>query len=777
MVNQAETLLHATFKGTAAFTGPQFFDKAVEMLANGLSVGTAFVATPVPERPGWNRLIAHWSRGALGECLEYKIDGTPCALGQNSEITSYPTNVQSSFPEDEWLREMNADSYMALQLKSSDGQPIGHLGLVHTAPLHLDETELSSLQIFGSRIAAELDRERIDRETRRESDFQSQLLESAPFGVTHRNVGTNATYNNATFEQIFGRSYQECRDLGWDRIVHPEDIDRYNDASDQLRQSGETIGSTFRVKHSDGDTRWIQRHGAAKLDAAGSPIEILTFIIDLTQVHQAHAELIDIAHEVERRSAEFASSLNAFPDMRFRLDAEGSYLSAWFGDPSELIIPPDQIVGSNIADHFPTPLVDQILDAIATTLETGAVSSLEYSTGEGHRTTHYEARLAPLDVGEVLAVVRNVSEVKTLEEQLVHAGKMQSVGRLAGGIAHDFNNVLHIIRGHASALQRQTDEPAVTERRLDAITRAVDRTTSLIERLMTISRPSPDNPSPMAIDEFLKDLGPTLSQMLGETIALDLDLGAENVVVLIDDSRFESALLNLSANAKDAMSEGGTLTIATSVDGTRARIEVTDDGIGMNRATAATVFEPFFTTKSVGIGTGLGLAMTYGTIVGARGTIRVDSKPKRGTTFTIELPLAKPSSRASVQSAMPEEDPPTAATGATILVVEDEADVLELCADSLTDLGFQVLEARDGTAALHLIEQHGHIDGVLTDVVMPGFNGVELAQEIAARHPGVPIIFMSGYSPETVADLPPERLLRKPFTNTELQRILAENLA
>lgn len=216
--------------------------------------------------------------------------------------------------------------------------------------------------------------------------------------------------------------------------------------------------------------------------------------------------------------AEHERSLSAFNDLHFRINSDGTYIRVWALDPSLLLVPPDQIVGTKVADYFAPALTKRILEAIRHSIDTSEVTAIEYSQVDGDETTHYEARIAPLGGDEVMAVVRDISSLKTLEQQLVHGESMRSVGRLAGGIAHDFNNVLHVIRGHAQTLRRHLDDPVETDRRLDAITHAVDRTSSLVERLMMLSRPTANNPTPTNVDSFVRDLGPALTQLLGETV-------------------------------------------------------------------------------------------------------------------------------------------------------------------------------------------------------------------------------------------------------------------
>jgi PAS domain S-box-containing protein len=689
-------------------------------------------------------------------------------------IVAYRSDVRGRVLESSWLHDMGAVGYLAFRLKSASGRNLGHLCVVHTGPLAVNTELMSSVQNVARETAAELARIDSREDIAAEPSFRGRITESTLFGVCHRDVITGEVWNNRTFERLFGRSYQQCRTDGWHNVVHPDDFERFAADSECLVTTGELVETTFRVIRPDGELRWLRRHAAAEFDAAGMPTTIMAMVVDLTETHSTKAELSAAVAELEMRVAELDGSLNAFPDMRFRLTADGTYLGAWAGKAAELLRPAGEIIGAHVLDHFPSPLGDTMLAAIRRTVETGEVSTIQYTLGEPGETKHFEARLAPLPNDQVIAVVRDISDVKSLEARLAHAAAMQSIGALAGGVAHDFNNVLHVIRGHASALKRDSSDPETTEQRLDAITRAVDRTSSLIEQLMSMSRPAIDNPTPTNLDRFLERLGPSFRQLIGETVHLVLELGCDGAAIVIDDSRLEGVMLNLIGNASDAMPHGGTLTIRTRCDGATARIDVTDTGVGMNPEVVTQVFKPFFTTKASGVGTGLGLATTYSSIVSAGGSISVESSPGAGSTFVIELPVA-PEAGTSPVVRSDQDAGVRPARGVNILVVEDDPDVLELCADILGDLGYGVVRAGGGADALAALESGTRVDAVLTDVVMPGLSGPALAQRILAERADLPVIYMSGYAREAVA-ANPERLLRKPFSSTQLHAMLDRHL-
>ena len=608
-----------------------------------------------------------------------------------------------------------------------------------------------------------------------ERGIAERVRSLSPFGVGHWNVVTDEAWSNDQYKQVIGRSFDECRQIGWDHVIHSGDLLKYTTASALLGTVGTPLLLTVRFHRPDGEVRWTKVQSKALIGLSGTPIETTMFVVDVTDERRTQAELHVLGDQLGRRNDELESSLDAFHDLRLRLTEDGSYVSVWAGDPAKLARPAHELIRTNIAADFPPHITRRFLDAIQAAINTSSVSTVSYFLGVGDARVHFEARFALVGTREVMVVIRDVSDVRALEEQLVRAHTMESVGRLA----HDFNNVLHVIRGHASALARHLDNPEAAERRLDSIVRAVDRTSSLVDQLMLFSRPDPNNPTPTVVDDFLVALRPALQQLLGESIQLKYELDAPSRAVVIDESRFENVILNLSTNARSAMIDGGGGVIIRTklADDATVVIEFSDDGTGMDAKTAAQIFDLFFSTKAPGVGTGLGLPNAYAAITDASGTIQVDTVPGRGSTFTIELPCveAEPDSDESEANA-----PLHHAEGSTILIVDDDADVLELCASVLRDVGYSVLEALSGPAALAMIDNGALVDAVLTNVVMPDTSGQELARAVHQRRPGLAIIFMSGYSAtcdDAAYPLEPDRLLRKPFSDADLAHAIQNALA
>jgi PAS domain S-box-containing protein len=357
----------------------------------------------------------------------------------------------------------------------------------------------------------------------------------------------------------------------------------------------------------------------------------------------------------------------------------------------------------------------------------------------------------------IFGAAEDVTERRQIREQFVQAQKMESVGRLAGGVAHDFNNILTIISGTAElALQRPVEGEVRGD--FETIRAAAERAAGLTRQLLAFSRRQRFLPEVVDLNERLAGIVPMLRRLAGREIRLELDGGSALHRVQIDPAQFDQVMMNLAANARDAMPRGGTLTIRTEnadprtdeaegdsapAGGPGVRLSVTDTGEGMDEATSRQVFEPFFTTKPVGQGTGLGLSMVYGTIKQSGGHIWVESRVGEGTTFRIELPAAEATAPL----------PPTGAGEApaggaeTILVVEDEHAVRQLTCRILESAGYRVLAAPHASEALRLLEAHGAtIRLMLTDVVMPDVSGIELATEVAERFPHTKLLFMSGHA-------------------------------
>jgi PAS domain S-box-containing protein len=382
-------------------------------------------------------------------------------------------------------------------------------------------------------------------------------------------------------------------------------------------------------------------------------------------------------------------------------------------------------------------------------------------------------------------VTRDMTEKRAMQEQLHQSQKMEAIGQLTGGVAHDFNNLLTVILGNLDTINRRI--PQDNERLLRSVrhaTESAERAATLTQQLLAFARRQPLNPKPTDINRLVHGMEDLLRRTLRENIVVEKALSEDVWHVAIDVHQLESALLNLAVNARDAMPQGGRLSIETTnvhieelsaslggmPRGDYVLICVTDTGCGMSSDVLSRAFDPFFTTKPLGEGTGLGLSQVFGFVTQSGGHVRLQSEVGRGTTVKLYLPplvgdVAVPEAQEPVTPAM-------ARDGETILVVEDDDDVRIYSTEALRELGFTVLEARDGASALRVLEHHPEIRLLFTDVGLPGINGRELVDAARSRRANLRVLFTSGYERNELMhdgrlDVGVD-LLAKPFTRAQL---------
>ncbi len=494
---------------------------------------------------------------------------------------------------------------------------------------------------------------------------------------------------------------------------------------------------------------------------------------------------------------------------RYRRLAEnaGDMIAEWHGDGRCVYVSPnvERLLGC-LPHRFledPASLLhpddrDRVREEMAQRFETGGQGRttfrLQHRDGEW-RWFDSTSRVFTTAQGEqrVVTVTRDVTHQRELEQQLRSAMKMEAIGQLAGGIAHDFNNLLTVIAGYGSQLRESMGEASSEGQAVDQILDAAQRAAKLTRQLLAFGSRQESEPQTLDLNEVLGSLEMMIRRVLGEDVELVVELAADPAVVRADLGLLEQVVLNLVVNARDAMPAGGRVVIATAdfelteqnrpaglevAPGRHVLLRLCDSGHGMTRETQARIFEPFFTTKETGGGTGLGLAMVYGIVRQHGGYITVDSKPGQGATFCIYLPAQEAEAERSLSR--PRRAEP-ASGDETILLVEDEDQVRAVTLLALEQRGYRVLATENSDEALRVAAAHEEIDLLLTDVVMPGMGGRELAARLLRRHPGLRVLLMSGYAkehPGEVGSIQPMPLdvLQKPFTPeqiaNEVRRVL-----
>jgi PAS domain S-box-containing protein len=523
-----------------------------------------------------------------------------------------------------------------------------------------------------------------------------------------------------------------------------------------------------------------------------------------------------------------ATLLSQSPDAFIAVDARGA-LIAWNEAAKRLFpIPSDDALGTPAIQLFPELCRAEILQLIeaarrnVTTIqrevplrvegadilvhgeislaavhdETGHVVSVSITVRDVTARKRVEEQLRELNQTLEQRVARAIAEREAAEQALRQAQKMEAIGQLTGGIAHDFNNMLAIIVGSLDLLSRRIGATDPRARRyLDAATEGARRAATLTQRLLAFARQQPLNPKPIDVNQLVAGMSELVRRSIGSDVRLETVLAGGLWQSFADPNQLESALLNLAVNARDAMRDGGRLTIETQNAHLDARyaaghigvqvgqyvlVAVTDTGTGMPPEVLEKVFDPFFTTKEVGKGTGLGLSQVYGFVKQSGGHIKIYSELGQGTTVKIYLPRLL---NAATESSTDKAEPHLLALGEyneIVLVVEDEPAVRQFSADALTELGYRVLEADSAEAALRLLDAHPDIALLFTDIVMPEVNGRKLADEARRLRPNLKVLFTTGYTRNAIVHngvLDPDvELISKPFTIDELAAKVREML-
>jgi signal transduction histidine kinase/CheY-like chemotaxis protein/HAMP domain-containing protein len=507
----------------------------------------------------------------------------------------------------------------------------------------------------------------------------------------------------------------------------------------------------------------------------------INFLYSIATVLAMAMERIQADNEMQKVAA--FTQLNPNPALELNCDGRITY----FNDAARRLC---RLVGQDDPrEMLPANVQATVRDCLAT-----SQSALNLQTVFKGRTLSWS--FCPVAASQVVHChIEDTTERHSLEAQLLQSQKMESIGQLAAGVAHDFNNMLTVIQGHSGMLLAKPDMPTGLVDSAQAIYFAAERAAGLTRQLLMFSRKNVMQPKLLDLRAVVGTLSKMLKRVLGETITLEFTSTPELPLVQADIGMVEQVIMNLVVNARDAMPNGGTVTIRTDPIavsdayvqthaearvGAFVCLGVTDTGCGMDVSTQGRIFEPFFTTKEVGKGTGLGLATVYGIVKQHEGWIEVSSEVGKGSTFNVFLPA----SSASV-SALPPKSPLTVVVqggGETILIVEDEPVLREMAQVVLLDYGYHVLEAESGAEALRVWESNSNaIDLVLTDMVMPGgVSGKDLAVRLLANHPQLKFIFTSGYNiEETNTDFFLRRadvFLRKPYTRVDLAKAVRESL-
>ena len=618
------------------------------------------------------------------------------------------------------------------------------------------------------------------------------------------------TFVNAAAQSLTGYSTADLEHNQFICWVHPEDRPRMMAYWEQLFQGRSFHEEEYRLVTKDGRIKWVAASWGPILDDSGRQVGVQGHEREVTERHMAE-ETLRMSEERYRSLFEdspFPMWEEDFSGVKQFLDdltARGvtdlrAHLSGNRRDAEECLrrvrvldvnraalhfygVKNKEALLGDLSHLFDERAYENFCEELAA-LSTDLLYKAEFQTrtvqGEERTVSMIVSREAsPEDWSRVVVSFFDITDRKRLEEQILQSQKLESLGRLAGGIAHDFNNLLMVISGYSDMLINNLDHRDTLERGLKEIRRAGERGAELTQQLLAFSRKQATQPRAMDLNALIRESQGMLQRVIGEDIELEFSLTQSPWTIRADRGQMHQVLMNLVVNGRQAMPDGGVLSIETAnaqladPPGDYLLLRIRDNGVGMDEQTRRHVFEPFFTTKGAGKGTGLGLATVFGIVSQAGGHISVASEPGHGTTFSLYFPRLA----GAVAAETPAADRRSAAADAgTVLVVEDQDEVRGLACTVLKQSGFDVLEAADGDEALTLARRFpGAIRLMLTDVIMPRMNGKELATRLAPVRPDIRVIYMSGYTDRVTLE-DDAILLEKPFTAERLMETVRQVL-
>jgi two-component system cell cycle sensor histidine kinase/response regulator CckA len=622
------------------------------------------------------------------------------------------------------------------------------------------------------------------REAERAQRLIAAIVESSDDAIVSRKLDGTVVSWNAGAERLFGYTAEEMIGRRIDVLV-PAGSDELPQIFELLRRGERVAPFETRRLHKDGRVIDVSSTIAPLRDENG-------------EIYAAAAISRDVSgrKQAERAFRELAAIVESSDDAIVSTAVDGTILTWNRGAERIYGYAAGEVVGRNASLLEPDEKKGDVSTVFARLGRGELIQNVEtvHLTKDGSP-VHVSLSASPIrnDAGDIAGasvIVRDIGERVSLEAQLRQSQKMEAIGRLAGGIAHDFNNLLTVISGYTNALLEESD--GRFEGELVQIEAAAQRAAILTGQLLAFSRQQVLQPRLISMNDVVEGITPMLTRLIGSDVDLVVALDPSLPAVVADPNQIEQVLLNLVVNARDAMPSGGTLTIETgrtdldadyaamhpeATVGPHAMIAVSDTGVGMDAETVARAFDPFFTSKPVGVGTGLGLSTVHGIVKQSGGSIWVYSEEGLGSSFKVYLPVSDKAAASRVEAKG--NDP--APTGVeTILVVEDEDAVRVLTARTLELYGYSTVTADGPAAALEVVAQHAEpIDLLLTDLVMPGMSGRELAEQIRARLPRIGVVFMSGYAGTAAAQdglLGASGYVQKPFSAGELAQTIREVL-
>lgn len=701
-----------------------------------------------------------------------------------------PETARQFIQNDQTVISSRSSLHTTETFRHPDG--VLHYSLVNKFPIRDSSGEINLVGGLATDITELVQAEKTIRKL---NDFHQAVIQTASDGIcvcieTSDFPYVRFTVWNERMTELTGYTQAEINELGWYQSLYPDAeiqvlaIQRMR----EMRQQNDLRAEEREITRKDGQQR-ILTVSTSRIELEDGAQGIVGLMQDVTERRLAEARLRQTTSLLE-------AVINGTSDAIFVKDLSCRYLL--INEAAATVVGKNtaELIGQDDTALFDQKSAEDVMERDRRIMRHGSSVTFEETTTVKGMKLCFHSTKGPWrnSAGEVIGLIgisRDITRQKLIEDQFHQAQKMEAIGQLAGGIAHDFNNLLTVINGYAEIILSELSSDHHLTEPLTLISEAGQRAAALTAQLLAFSRKTIVEPKTLNLRRVIEHLGKMLRRLIGEHIILNLDFSDEPSSVVADLGQTEQMLLNLSVNARDAMPDGGTLTISTHPvvlsssdargydlpEGRYVRIKVSDTGVGIAPEIQNRIFEPFFTTKAAGSGTGLGLATVYGIVRQSGGNICFESVPGKGTTFTVHLPAAE---RTESPAELSAHDFAPLGTE-TICFVEDEESVRRLIRLVLETQGYTVIAAESGAEALAQAADHGRrIDLLLTDVVMPGMNGRELVERFRRRWPLVHVLYMSGYTGDAMVrygvEAPADAFMQKPFTPLALARKIRQTL-
>lgn len=759
----AREALQKIAEGISTATGKAFFQTLVRFIATSLNVQYAFIAEQQSLNDRQLKSIAFFAESDFLPNTAILLENSPCENIVGQRCRSYPHSVRSRFPEDPLLEKFNVDSFIGVPLFSSDEQSLGVLAIMNTGQIDESEIAESILQIFATRVAAELERQQAENQMRRSRANVVALIENTSDSIVSFDWEYRVTSFNNTFKELMKSVVDIDVYEGIELIRYlPPELKEFFVGLKPRFESGEHFLKTLQYGK-PGENRYFE--------LSFNPIihdqevnGFSAFVRDITARKKTEAALRD---SEEKYRSLFEESLHAV----FMNKTDGQFLDInpagvdLLGYDSREAVFNDARLENLFVDPDDYQAIRQAVE------DQGHIKDYELLLKQSDD-SRIIARMTVMAVydeaGRIIAyrcIVEDVTERRTLQQQLFRAQKLEAIGTLAGGIAHDFNNILAIILAYSELISDESEPESDIPLYIEHIGKAAGRAKDLIKQILTFSHKMEDAQEPVYVDLILDETLRLLRASIPSSIEIRTDLDRKAGTVMGNSTQIQQVIMNLCTNAYQAMGRhGGILEVrvgreqvgpelrtrsADLTAGTYLCLEVRDNGVGMDKSLVERIFDPFFTTKPVGEGTGMGLSVVHGIVKSHKGAILVDSRPGKGTLFKVYFPSYE-------GELLPRQTGADNSAGGSerIMLVDDETHLVQVQKELLVRLGYDVLVYDSGENALEDFRANPQmVDLVITDQAMPRITGLALARALKNIRPDLPILFLAGFSDlETVRE-------------------------